>query len=223
MNHRISGLALAAFLALAAVGCGTSSQGLSPAGVKPDTTTPPVSESDLRLRLLTGADLGQDYTEVPTSPARTDGVGMSGCPALEKLDGPSGDGALDFATRVKASFTYSETTGGSISKLGEELYSDTPAKLAQSTKALFDAYASCPSFNLNSGTTPVKIEIKKETPPKGLGDEQYAQTMTVVTGSSTTVLRQTAVRAGTIMVMLSGEPSLVTKELPAAVQKAKGK
>ncbi|MFE4263367.1 hypothetical protein [Streptomyces sp. NPDC056883] len=220
MNHRISGLALAAFLALATAGCGSSSQDPFPAGVKPDTTTPPVSESDLRLRLLTGADLGQDYTEVPTSPARTGG-GMSGCPALEKLDGPSGDGALDFSARVKASFTYSTAVGGDVSKLGEELYSDTPAKLAQSTKALFDAYASCPSFNLNSGTTPVKIEIKKETAPKGLGDEQYAQTMTVVTGSSTTVLRQTAVRAGNIMVMLSGEPSLVAKDLPAAVQKAK--
>ncbi|MEV6956559.1 hypothetical protein [Streptomyces sp. NPDC051183] len=226
MNNRITGLALAAFVALGTVGCSSSGEG-SPAasgkdtilGSMQDTTTPPVSESDLRLRLLTAADLGQGYLETPaTDTTRRDDIGLTGCPALEKLGG----GAPAFAVKAKTSFTY---TAGSTSSstLGEELYSDTPAKLSKSTKDLFAAYASCPSFTMSTGTTPVQIAIGKTAAPEGIGDERYAQTMTITTSTSTTILKQVAVRAGNVMVMLTGSPGLVDKDLPGAVEKAKAK
>lgn len=225
MNNRITGLALAAFVALGTVGCSSSGEGSPAAGGKDtvlgsmqDTTTPPVGESDLRLRLLTAADLGQGYLETPTTDTRRDDVGLTGCPALEKMSG----GAPSFAVKAKTSFSY---TAGSTSSstLGEELYSDTPAKLAKGTKDLFAAYASCPSFTMSTGTTPVQIAIGKAAAPEGIGDERYAQTMTITTSTSTTILKQVAVRAGNVMVMLTGSPGLVDKDLPGAVEKAKTK
>ncbi|MEU3904178.1 hypothetical protein AB0F20_10200 [Streptomyces goshikiensis] len=225
MNNRISGFALAAFLAVATVGCGSSGGG-SPAvvgngigpGAMPDTKTPPVSEPDLRLRLLTGTDLGRDYTPALAGDARRDDTGLTGCPALEKLNGKMDSDGL-FAVKVKASFSYNAGSTGS-STLTEDLYSDIPAKLSKGTADLFAAYESCPKFTLSSGTSPVQIEIGKAAAPEGVGDERYAQTMTVTSGTSTTIVKQVAVRSGNVMVWLSGSPGLVDKELPGALKKA---
>lgn len=225
MNNRTTGLALATLVALAAVGCssasGTGRSGAANSAVAgEDTTTPPVSQAELHRRLLTSADLGQGYTEVPDSGKQRSDVGITGCPALEKLGDSAQDGELAFAVKAKAGFAYTAGSTGN-STLGEELHSDTPAKLSEGTRALFKAYESCPSFTMTSGTTPVKIEIGSASAPSDLGDERYAHTMTVASGASTTVLKQVAVRTGNVVVMLTGAPGLVDAQLPAAVEKAR--
>ncbi|MGA5820009.1 hypothetical protein ACPC54_19355 [Kitasatospora sp. NPDC094028] len=220
MHHRTATIALAgALLALTATGCSSSSGPAGPGQPGAAAEPAPLTAQQLQQRLLTAADLGAGYAPAPSSSAAgSDNVGMQGCPALEKLAGASGGKPLAFAAKATASFSFTGPDG--VSALGEELHSDTTAKLSSGVKALFDAYASCPSFQMTAGSSPVQITIAKMTPAP-LGDEQYRQTMTISSAASTTVIEQAAVRVGSVEVMLTGAPGLVEKQLPQAVQKAR--
>ncbi|MFJ6898204.1 hypothetical protein [Streptomyces hokutonensis] len=184
-----------------------------------DTATgTPLSSAALAARLLSEQDLGSGYTPKPgnTSSQHND-VTVLGCPELSDLGGDAATGgSLDFPHRAKKAFTYA---GSSTSEVAEELYSDTPGKLSAGTDRIFDAMVSCPNYQILAGSTLSDMHVQ-ETPAPRLGDEQWSQLLTYSTGGNRTVVKQTAIRAGTILVILSGSPALVDAHLSSAVRTA---
>lgn len=180
----------------------------------------PMTEPELRKRLLTAGELGPGYVALPTDPKgerKDHDTSMTGCPALEKLAPDGKAGSFKFAAEVEAEFSY----GTGDSELTEELSSDAPAKLSSSTKAIFDGFASCGAVTVTTGSQVVQVRVEKQVPPP-LGDEQYAHTMSFETGAAGgMVLKQTSVRVGNVMVMLAGSPGLVDANLERAVAKAR--
>jgi hypothetical protein len=176
-----------------------------------------VSSAALNQRLLNESDLGEGYTRKPETARRNDDVTVIGCPALEKLgsDAATASGR-DFARKTKASFTY---TGSNTSEVSEELYSDSPAKLSTGISKVFDAMLSCPSYQVASGSTVVDMATGKSTAPD-LGDDQWSQLPTVSAGGHRSVIKQTAIRTGNVLVVVSGSPGLVDAHLARAVDKA---
>ncbi|AJE81590.1 putative secreted protein [Streptomyces albus] len=182
------------------------------------TASAPLSSAQLNKRLLNESDLGEGYTRKPETARRNDDVSVIGCPALEKLGGDSATGAgLDFAHKTKASFTY---TGSSSSEVSEELYSDGPAKLSTGISKVFDAMLSCPSYQVASGSTVIDMGTAKSAAPD-LGDEQWSQLLTFTAGGQRSVVKQTAIRTGNILVLVSGSPGLVDSHLSKALTKAR--
>ncbi|WP_371551524.1 hypothetical protein OG266_38830 [Streptomyces sp. NBC_00554] len=217
----------AAFTVLALTGCAnrteaadTSAAASSPAhrgGSTPSASAPP-SSAELNRRLLNESDLGEGYTRKAETARRNDDVTVIGCPALEKLgtDAATGSG-LDFTRKAKASFSY---TGSSTSEVSEELYSDSAAKLSKGIGKVFDAMLSCPSYQVTSGSTVVDMGTEKTAAPD-LGDEQWSQLLTYSAGGARSVVKQTAIRAGNILVIVSGSPGLVDTHLDKALAKAR--
>ncbi|MFG3364255.1 hypothetical protein ACGF0K_04680 [Streptomyces sp. NPDC048156] len=136
---------------------------------------------------------------------------------MEKLgsDAATGSG-LDFPRKAKVSFTY---TGSSTSEVSEELYSDSTVKLSKGIGKVFDAMLSCPSYQVASGSTVVTIKTEKAGAAR-LGDERWSQLLTFTAGGRSSVVKQTAVRTGAVVVVLSGGPGLVDAHLVKAVAKA---
>jgi hypothetical protein len=126
-------------------------------------------------------------------------------------------GSPDFPRRAKAAFTYA---GGSNSEVSEELYSDTEATLSQGTGRIFDAMTSCPSYQVVVGSTPIDIATQQMSAPQ-LGDEQWSLLMTFTAGGSSTVVKQTAIRTGTTVVLVTGSPGLVDAHVDKALAKAR--
>ncbi|WP_329309238.1 hypothetical protein [Streptomyces microflavus] len=231
MNRRASAaLSLAALVALSVSGCAKDSSAPAPSDsapaaagkptVAPKATRPPLSSAALSERLLDESDLGQSYTRQATSDnSRRDDVTVIGCPALEKLggDGAAG-GALNFPNSAKATFSY---TRGSDSEVAEELYSDTVDKLAPGTRTVFEAMTGCPLYQVVVGDAPIAISTQK-LPAPALGDEAWSQLLTLTSGGRATVMKQTAVRAGSVLIVVSGSPALVDTHLTRAVDKARG-
>lgn len=178
----------------------------------------PLSATALAMRLLDESDLGGGYTHTPQRPARRDDVAVVGCPALAKLGGDAATGAsLAFPRKAKASFTYA---GGSDSELAEELYSDTAANLSKGTEEIFDAMVSCPTYQVVSGNTVITVGTQATAVPD-LGDEQWSQLLTYSVGGQRSVVKQTAIRTGNVLVIVSGAPGLVDANLEKALAKAK--
>ncbi|MFG3293439.1 MAG: hypothetical protein HOZ81_53200 [Streptomyces sp.] len=178
----------------------------------------PLSSTQLNQRLLNESDLGEGYTRKPGAPRRNDDVTVIGCPALEKLGGDTASGSgLDFARKAKVSFTYS---GSSSSEVSEELYSDSAAKLSKGMSKVFDAMLSCPAYQVTSGSTVIDMGTEKSTAPD-LGDEQWSQLLTFSAGGQRSVVKQTAIRTGNILVVVSGSPGLVDTHLDKALAKAR--
>ncbi|MEU5159618.1 hypothetical protein AB0G74_08405 [Streptomyces sp. NPDC020875] len=227
-------LTMTALCLLALPACSANTPSTSPAngGVsapvatapgKSEATTdgPVLSSGQLRDRLLTAEDLGEGYVpkpqRVPGQGAGRDDVTVIGCPALEKLGGEAGaGGSLDFPRRAKAAFTY---TGGRDAELSTELYSDTTARLSTGTGRIFAAMASCPVYQVVLGSTPVKVATQK-LPAPDLGDEVWSQLLTFTAAGRDSVVKQTAVRAGTVLVVVSGSPALVDTHVEKALAKA---
>ncbi|MEU9228323.1 hypothetical protein AB0D40_28625 [Streptomyces massasporeus] len=141
-----------------------------------------------------------------------------GCPALAKLGGDAATGtSLGFPRKAKASFTYA---GSSNSELSEELYSDTAARLSKGIGEIFDAMVSCPTYQVVSGSTVINVGTQGTAAPD-LGDERWSQLLTYSVGGQRSVVKQTAVRTGNILVIASGSPGLVDANLEKALAKAK--
>ncbi|MFJ1713699.1 hypothetical protein [Streptomyces sp. NPDC088260] len=217
------GLGLSALCTtLALTGCaGHADSADSSAPAHPGASTPtasgPLSSTQLNQRLLNENDLGTGYTRKPEVPRRGDDVTVIGCPALEKLGGDTAAGSgLAFARKAKASFTY---TGSSTSEVSEELYSDSPAKLSTGISKIFNAMLSCSSYQVASGSTVVDMGTEKSVVPD-LGDEQWSQLLTCSAGGQRSVVKQTAIRTGNILLVVSGSPGLVDTQLARAVGKA---
>ncbi|WP_324290103.1 MULTISPECIES: hypothetical protein [Streptomyces] len=176
-----------------------------------------MSSSVLAGRLLAEADLGQDYTRKPENTARHDDVTVIGCPALEQLGGDAATGgSLDFPNKAKATFLYSGSTGSEIS---EELYSDNAQKLTDGTKRIFDAMTGCPVYQVVVGSKPIKITTQKLAAP-ALGDQSWSQLLTFTAGGQDSIVKQTAIRTGAILLIVSGSPALVDSHVEKALAKA---
>ncbi|MFJ4689246.1 hypothetical protein [Streptomyces sp. NPDC088789] len=176
-----------------------------------------LSSEQLRNRLLDAGDLGHSYTSKPERTGGQDDVTVIGCPALEQLGDQAGTGAaLGFPRRAEAAFTRSGQRGADLTV---ELYSDVPDRLAQGAGHIFTAMASCPVHQLVLGDTPVKVTVQKLAPPL-LGDQQWSHLMTLTTIGLDTVVKQTAVRSGTVLVVVSGTPELVDTHVEKALAKA---
>ncbi|MFF3460353.1 hypothetical protein ACFYXH_39940 [Streptomyces sp. NPDC002730] len=215
-------LALSALTVLALTGCASHTEPADSSAAHRGGSTPsasgPLSSAQLNKRLLNESDLGEGYTRKPETARRNDDVTVIGCPALEKLgsDAATGSG-LDFTRKAKASFTY---TGSSSSEVSEELYSDSAAKLSKGIGKVFDAMLSCPSYQVTSGSTVVDMSTEKSAAPD-LGDEQWSQLLTFSAGGQLSVVKQTAIRTGNILVTVSGSPGLVDAHLDKALAKAR--
>ncbi|MFE9417029.1 hypothetical protein ACFYMX_15465 [Streptomyces griseofuscus] len=176
-----------------------------------------LSSAALKSRLLDQSDLGSGYLPKPERPAQHDDVTVIGCPALNKLGGDAAaGGTLSFPHKAKADFTY----GGSSSEISEELYSDSASKLSDGIGRIFDAMTGCPTYQVVAGGTVIDMASQKLTAPHGLGDERWSQLLTFTTGGRSTVVKQTAVRDGSLLLVVSGSPVLVDRHLDEAFDKA---
>jgi hypothetical protein len=205
---------------LALTGCAGHADSSAPAhrGGSMPSASALLSSTQLNQRLLSESDLGEGYTRKPDPARRNDDVTVIGCPALEKLGGDTATGSdLDFARKAKVSFAY---TGSSTSEVSEELYSDNAAKLSTGIGRVFDAMLSCPSYQVTSGSTVVDMGTEKSAAPD-LGDEQWSQLLTFSAGGQRSVVKQTAIRSGDILVIVSGSPGLVDTHLDKALAKAR--
>lgn len=177
-----------------------------------------MTSAQLRERLLDESDLGDGYTRKPERPSGgDDDVTVLGCPALDDLgaDAATGSGGgLDFPHRAKAAFTY--TGNGEVT---EELYSGAGSKLSDGTGRIFDAMTGCPSYQVLAGSTPIDI-ITQEIPAPRLGDERWSHLLTFSSEGADTVVKQTAIRDGSVLLIVSGSPALVDRHLDTALTKA---
>ncbi|QFQ97316.1 hypothetical protein F9278_15105 [Streptomyces phaeolivaceus] len=200
-------------------------------GTKPDTAASarsgkpadaaqqaaPLTSAALEARLLDESDLGSGYLRKPERPTQHNDVTVIGCPALSELGGDAATGGtLTFPHRAKATFTY----GGSSSELSEELYSDGSNKLSDGIGQIFDAMTGCPTYQVVAGGTPIGIASQKLPAPCDLGDEQWSQLLTFSAGGRSTVVKQTAIREGSLLLIVSGSPALVDRHLDKALTKA---
>ncbi|MGW8452547.1 hypothetical protein [Streptomyces niveus] len=217
-------LGLTAALTLTA--CSPSGTEVRPAaGSSASTDTPAENDHDdsvlsspeLASRLLGESDLGDGYTRKPERPSGgDDDITVLGCPALEELgsDAATGSGGLDFPHRAKAAFTY--TGNGEVT---EELYSGAGSKLSDGTGRIFDAMTGCPAYQVLAGSTPIDITTQ-EVPAPRLGDERWSHLLTFSSEGADMVVKQTAIRDGSVLLIVSGSPALVDRHLDTALTKA---
>ncbi|MCX4482337.1 hypothetical protein OOK44_38850 [Streptomyces cellulosae] len=176
-----------------------------------------LSSAALESRLLDPRDLGSGYLTKPERPAQHDDVTVIGCPALSELGGDAAtSGTLAFPHKAKVDFAY----GGSSSEISEELYSDSAQKLSEGIGRIFDAMTGCPTYQVVAGGTPVDVTSQKLPAPHGLGDEQWSQLLTFSTGGRSTVVKQTAIRDDSLLLIVSGSLALVDRHLGKALTKA---
>ncbi|MDO0936508.1 hypothetical protein QQY66_34175 [Streptomyces sp. DG2A-72] len=222
--HTTTVLSLGLVLALA--GCSNNTSGPSnptsstAAAHAEDHNTPaatPLSSAALAKRLLNETDLGEGYTRKPDTVQQHDDVTVIGCPALAELGGQAATGgSLNFPHSAKVTFTYAASNGSEVS---EELYSDTAPKLSTGVNRIFNAMTSCPAYQVSVGSTLIDMRTQQVSAPR-LGDEQWSQLLTYSAGGQRSVVKQTAIRSGTILVVVSGSPALVNAHLAAAVRTA---
>ncbi|MFB8749200.1 hypothetical protein [Streptomyces parvulus] len=227
MRVRVATTALgitAALLALPACspetdGAGQQTTSSSRTGKPTDAHREPatLTSAALAARLLTEADLGSGYLPKPQRAAQHDDVTVLGCPALSELGGDAATGGtLTFPHKAKSDFTY----GSSSSEISEELYSDSPTKLSDGTNRIFDAMTGCPNYQVLAGSAPIDISTQKLSAPQDRGDEQWSQLLTFTAGGRSTVLKQTEIRDGSLLLVISGSPALVDRHLDRALAKA---
>ncbi|MFE0376150.1 hypothetical protein ACFW1M_11280, partial [Streptomyces inhibens] len=162
-----------------------------------------LSSTALKTRLLDESDLGSGYARKPERPTQHDDVSVLGCPALNDMGSDAAmGGSLDFPHKAKATFTY---TASSNSEVSEELYSDTAGKLSTGTGRIFDAMTGCPQYQVLVGSTTVGVTTQRMTAPR-LGDERWSQLLTFSADGHDTVVKETAVRDGNVLVIVSGSP-----------------
>ncbi|MFF3525239.1 hypothetical protein WID27_00755 [Streptomyces sp. F41] len=210
-----------ALLALPA--CSTDTVGTEPAATssartgKPTSGATVLSSAALESRLLDESDLGGGYLRKPERAAQHDDVTVIGCPALNELGGGAAiGGSLSFPRKAKVSFTY----GSGSSEVSEELYSASATELSDGIGRIFEAMTGCPTYQVVAGDTPIDMSSQKLAPPRGLGGEQWSQLLTASTAGRSTVVKQTAIRAGSLLLVVSGSPALVDRHLDKALDKA---
>lgn len=196
---------------------GTASSARSGKSVAAAQQAAPLTSAALETRLLDESDLGGGYLRTPERPTRHDDVTVVGCPALSELGGDAATGgSLTFPRKAKVTFTYD----GSSSEVSEELYSDSANRLSDGIARIFDAMTGCPTYQVVAGGTPIDMTSQTLTAPHGLGDQQWSQLLTFSTAGRSTVVKQTAIRDGSLLLIVSGSPALVDRHLGKALAKA---
>lgn len=178
-----------------------------------DADVKPLDAARLRQRLVTLADLGPGYTEVPDDGKDEADLGATGCAAMERLSArlPS----LKLAAEVKTGFRYG---GTGDSGMAVELDSDSPARISAVYKEIYDSFNSCPSFSFTAGTTPTRATSARPELP-ALGDERFGTLLTLDGANGPTVIKYVTVRKGSVSATLIGSPALVDKHIGKAVDK----
>ncbi|MFE0179795.1 hypothetical protein [Streptomyces olivaceus] len=221
MRVRVATTALgitAALLALPACSTGDQRPSAARAGTPSDHAqqTAVLSSAALESRLLASSDLGNGYLPKPERPSPHDDVTVLGCPALNNLGGDAATGGtLDFSRKAKTAFTY----GNSSSEISEELYSDSAKELSDGVARIFDALTGCPTYRVVSGGTPIDIASQKLPAPTAGGDERWSLLLTFIAEGRSTVVKQTAIRDGNLLLVFSGSPALVDRHLDRALAK----
>jgi hypothetical protein len=219
------GVTAAALLAVSACSAGATepkpdSVSSAPSGQQAGAArnAAPLSSAALEARLLDESDLGSNYQRKPERPSQHDDVTVVGCPALSELgaDAATG-GSLTFPRKAKTTFVYA---GGSNSEVSEELYSDNANALSDGIGRIFDGLTGCPTYQVVAGGTPIDMASQKLKAPHRLGDEQWSQLLTFSSGGQDSVVKQTAIRDGSLLLIVSGSPALVDRHLDKALAKA---
>ncbi|EOY45656.1 hypothetical protein ACWDYK_14525 [Streptomyces anthocyanicus] len=172
-----------------------------------------LTSAGLESRLLDPSDLGRGYLPKPARTAQHEHVTVIGCPALSALGGAATGGTLTFPNNAKADFTY----GNSSSDVSEELYSDSVEQLSRGIDRIFDAMTGCPNYQVVAGGTPVEVTSQKLPAPHVGGDQQWSQLLTFTAQGRSSVVKQTAVRDGNLLLIVSGAPVLVDRRLGRAL------
>lgn len=182
----------------------------APSGTSPTASSSPRGGSDaagakllssavLSKRLLTEKDLGEGYVRKAERAQHNDDLAVIGCPALAQLGGDAAIGqSLDSTNKAKAAFAYS----GGDSEVAEELDSDTADKLFDGVGRIFDAMASCLKYQIVSGSTAINMTTQASSAPQ-LGRERWSQLLIYFAAGQRSVVKQTAIRTGTVMFMVS--------------------
>ncbi|MCZ1005440.1 hypothetical protein O1L68_00160 [Streptomyces lydicus] len=79
---------------------------------------------------------------------------------------------------------------------------------------------SCSSYQVAPGSTVIDIGARKTTAPN-LGDEQWSQLLIYSASGKRSIVKQTAIRTGNILVIVSGSPGLVDAQLDNALAEAR--
>lgn len=77
--------------------------------------------------------------------------------------------------------------------------SDAEDKLSQSVGQIFDAMTSCPTHQVLTGGTPVTVTAQKVLVARP-GSERWSQLLAFAAGGRSRIVKQTAVRTGTVIV-----------------------
>jgi len=170
-----------------------------------------LSSAALETRLLDVGDLGSGYLREQKRPVPADDVTVIGCPALSKLGGDTATGGtLAFPRKAKVAFAY----GNSSSEITEELYSDSADTLSAGIGRIFDAMTGCSPYQVVAGGTPIDVESQRLAAPRSLGDEGWSQLLTFSTAGRSTVVQETVIRTGSLLVVLPGARRPVPRQGP---------
>ncbi|MFJ7779342.1 hypothetical protein [Streptomyces yangpuensis] len=167
----------------------------------------------LAERLLTTDDLGPGYATHLAATTGSPDASVEGCPQLEQLGSAVDNPYAMFPNQGKRVFT-----GPGGTQLTEELYSAPPKDLSARVGRITTAMSACPSYQLVTATTVAEVRTQAVPVPR-LGDEQWGQVLTV-TGGRRTVVQQTVIRDGAVLLVLSGNPAEVTVHGQTALAKA---
>ncbi|MFE9456563.1 hypothetical protein [Streptomyces californicus] len=104
--------------------------------------------------------------------------------------------------------------------MSEDLYSDSATKLSNGIGKIFNAMISCPPYQVASGSTVIDMGTQKTAAPN-LGDDQWSQLLTHSVGGQRSVVKQTAIRADNLLMIVSGSQGPVDAHLDKALAKAR--
>ncbi|MFG2294697.1 hypothetical protein [Streptomyces sp. NPDC048603] len=201
-------------------GCSAPPSDSSPAGTQAETPIPVgvdhevLPSEQLAARLLTADDLGTGYAARPAATTASSEASVEGCPQLEQLGSDVDNPYAMFPNQGKRVFA-----GPGGTQLTEELYSAPPKDLSVGVGRIMTAMGACPSYQLVTATTVAEVRTQAVPVPR-LGDEQWGQVLTVTVGGRRTVVQQTVIRDGAVLLVVSGSPAEVTVHGQTALAKA---
>ncbi|MFE5517924.1 hypothetical protein ACFQ9Q_09365 [Streptomyces virginiae] len=173
-----------------------------------------LSSEQLAERLLTADDLGPGYAARSSAATASSEASVEGCPQLEHVGSTVDNPYAMFPNQGKRVFA-----GPGGTQLTEELYSAPPKDLSAGVGRIMTAMGACPSYRLVTATTVAEVRTQAVPVPR-LGDEQWGQVLTVTAGGRRTVVQQTVIRDGAVLLVVSGSPAEAMVHGQAAVTKA---
>ncbi|MEU9373725.1 hypothetical protein AB0D94_08160 [Streptomyces sp. NPDC048255] len=221
MRLRHSAILTSTCLALwALTACSAPPSDSEPAAARAETPASTAGDHEvlppeqLADRLLTSDDLGPGYTARPAATTTSPEASVEGCPQLEQLGSAADNPYAMFPSQGKRVFT-----GPGGTQLTEELYSAPPKDLSAGVGRIMTAMGACPSYQLVTPTTVAQVRTQTVPVPRS-GDEQWGQVLTVTAGGRRTIVQQTVIRDGAVLLVVSGSPAEVAVHWHSALTKA---